>query len=282
MALRPLRTLWAAALLSVAACITSARAEEGNPPAPDRSHLVKQANAPISTIMQIRLQDTYVPELKGLRGEGNTFTLSVTMPLPEHRLLPLRQLSLLTIPAAVTLPGVTGFGDIRFLNIAIIHERRKFIWGIGPVFVFPTASKRETGQGKWQAGPAAAFAFVPEKWLLGVLVQNPISFAGGHDRKETNAMVLQPFVTYQLGNGWFVRSQPQLFFNWKTGKQTLPLDLGFGRLFRIGRQQVNCFVEPFWNISHDGPSPKYGITFGINLLYPDFWKKDASRKGSSQ
>jgi hypothetical protein len=85
-------------------------------------------------------------------------------------------------------------------------------------------------------------------------------------------MILQPFVTYQLGNGWFVRSQPQMFFNWKTGEQTLPLDLGLGRVFRIGRQNVSWFVEPFWNITHDGPSPEYGITFGVTLLYPEFWK----------
>jgi hypothetical protein len=130
-----------------------------------------------------------------------------------------------------------------------------------------------TGQGKWQAGPAAAVAFVPERWLLAVLIQNPISFAGDRDRKDANAMILQPVVTYQLGNGWFVRSQPQMFFNWKTGKQILPLDLGMGRVFRIGRQNVSCFVEPFWNMSHDGPSPKYGITFGVFLLYPNFWNQ---------
>jgi hypothetical protein len=51
----------------------------------------------------------------------------------------------------------------------------------------------------------------------------------------------------------------------------VPLDLGVGRVFKIGRQDVNLFVEPFWNISHDGPAPKFGITFGASLLYPDFW-----------
>src|SRR5215470_17541751 len=70
---------------------------------------------------------------------------------------------------------------------------------------------------------------------------------------------------------WFIRSQPQMVFNWKSGKQVLPLDFGAGRVFKIGRQDVSLFVEPFWNISHDGPAPRYGITFGASLLYPDFW-----------
>jgi hypothetical protein len=196
------------------------------------------------------------------------------MPLPKYRLLPFPQLSLLTLPAAVKLPGyVTGLGDLRFLDIAVFHANPRLFLGVGPMFVFPTASKRETGQGKWQVGPAAAVAFVPENWLVGVLVQNPISFAGDRDRKDVNAMILQPFVTYQFGNGWFVRSQPQMIFNWKTGEQILPIDLGVGRVFRIGRQNVSCFVEPFWNITKDGPSPKYGITFGVTLIYPEFWKR---------
>jgi len=261
-------------LLSTFACLSGVCADEGKAIGPDQSNLVNQANAPISSIMQIRFQDTFVPEFSDLHGSGNTFTLALTMPLPKYRLLPFPQLSLLTLPAAVTLPGqVTGLGDLRFLNVAIFKAGPRLLWGVGPIFVFPTASERETGQGKWQVGPAAVVAFLPENWLVGVLVQNPISFAGDRDRKDTNAMVLQPFVTWQLGNGWFVRSQPQMFFNWKTGKQTLPLDLGVGRVFRIGPQQVSCFVEPFWNISKDGPSPEYGVTFGVTLIYPEFWKK---------
>ena len=54
-------------------------------------------------------------------------------------------------------------------------------------------------------------------------------------------------VTYQLGHGWFVRSEPQMIFDWETNKQLLPVDVGVGRVFKIGPQYVNCFVEPAWN-----------------------------------
>jgi len=207
-----------------------------------------------------------------VHGRGNTFSLAVTMPLPEYRLLPFPQLSLLTLPVAVTLPGeVTGFGDVRLADIAVLDAGYSVLFGLGGTFVFPTASTPLTGQGKWQAGPAAAIAFTPRNWLLGVLFQNPISFAGDPGRAATNALYLQPFVTYQFGGGWFVRSQPQMVFDWKSGKQILPFDLGAGRVFKIGRQDVSLFVESFWNVSHDGPGPKYGITFGASLLFPDFW-----------
>src|SRR5881397_886514 len=107
----------------IAAC--GARAGDSTPIPPAESNLVKQANAPISNILQIRLQDTYVPRFTDLHGQGNTFAMAVTM------------------PTAVTLPGgSTGFGDLRFLDIAVLDAGHKILWGLGPTLVFPTASER--------------------------------------------------------------------------------------------------------------------------------------------
>ena len=271
-----------AVLLGIGIGAGIAQADNGSATSPTQSDLVNEANAPISSLFQVRLQDAYAPAFQGqLRGQGNLFSIAVGMPLPQYRLLPFPQLSLLTIPAAVTLPlplgSLTGFGDIRFLDIAVIDAGHSLLFGVGPTFVFPTASDLTSGQGKWQAGPAAAVAFAPRKWLLGILAQNPISFAGDATRPAANALFLQPFITYQLGHGWFVRSEPQMVFDWETNKQLLPVDAGVGRVFKIGPQYVNCFVEPAWNVTHDGPAPRYAITFGFALLYPNFWGARAAR-----
>lgn len=257
-----------------------ARADSGTAPPPSQSDLVNQANAPISSLFQVRLQDAYAPAFQGaLRGQGNLFSIAIGMPLPQYRLLPFPQLSLLTIPAAVTLPlplgSQTGLGDIRFVDLAVLDAGHSLLFGVGPTFVFPTANNLTTGQGKWQVGPAAAVAFVPRNWLFGVLAQNPISFAGDSTRPAANALFLQPFITYQLGYGWFLRSEPQMIFDWETNKQQLPIDAGVGRVFKVGPQYVNTFVEPAWNVSGDGPAPRYAITFGFSLLYPDFWRSAA-------
>ena len=271
-----------AVLLGIGIGAGIAQADNGSATSPTQSDLVNEANAPISSLFQVRLQDVYAPAFQGqLHGQGNLFSIAVGMPVPQYRVLPFPQLSLLTIPAAVTLPlplgSLTGFGDIRFLDIAVIDAGHSLLFGVGPTFVFPTASDLTSGQGKWQAGPAAAVAFAPRKWLLGILAQNPISFAGDATRPAANALFLQPFITYQLGHGWFVRSEPQMVFDWETNKQLLPVDAGVGRVFKIGPQYVNCFVEPAWNVTHDGPAPRYAITFGFALLYPNFWGARAAR-----
>src|ERR1700730_2604141 len=224
-----------ALILGVCVCTAiaagAARADSGNPTSQSQSDLVNQANAPISSVFQVRLQDAYAPAFQGrLHGQGNLFSIAITMPLPEYRLLPLPQFSLLTIPVAATLPlpggELTAFGDVRFVDVAVINPGHRMLFGVGPTFVFPTASTRKTGQGKWQAGPAAAAAFVPGRLLVGVLAQNPISFAGDATRPAANALILQPFISYQLGRGWFIRSEPQFIIDWQTGKYLLPLDIG--------------------------------------------------------
>jgi hypothetical protein len=206
-------------LLAVVLGASGALAEDDRPSVSAQSDLVKAANAPLSSILQLRLQDSFAPQFWAEHGRGNTFSLAVTMPLPEYRLLPFPQLSLLTLPAAVTVPdGVTGFGDVRLADIAVLDPGHSVLFGFGATLVFPTASTAVTGQGKLQAGPAAAIAFAPRNCLLGVFSQNPISFAGDPKRADTNALFLQPFVTYQVGHGWFIRSQPQMLFDWKSGE----------------------------------------------------------------
>lgn len=237
--------------------------------------IVNQANAPISSIMQVRLRNTYIPKFEHLKGDGNILSVDITMPLPAHRILPIRHLTRVSLPAVVTNPdNKTGSGDLQFIDLAILREKKHFLLAAGPVLIFPTASDRRFGQQKWQVGPAGGFAVYGGRWLGGVLVQNPISVGGDAGRPDVNQMFMQPFVSCDLGRGWFVRSQPQFFFNWKTGGRSFPVDLGFGRTFKIGPQVLSCYVQPFWNFNEGkGTPPRNGITAGITLLYPHFWEK---------
>lgn len=62
----------------------AAQADSGNATSPTQPDLVKQANAPISSLFQVRLQDTYAPVFQGQsHGQGNFISIAVTMPLPE-------------------------------------------------------------------------------------------------------------------------------------------------------------------------------------------------------
>ena len=71
-------------------------------------------------------------------------------------------------------------------------------FGLGPTFVFPTATSKFAGQGAWQAGPACAAVYtrVP-RLLIGFLLQNPISFAyTSPDRPSQNTLAFQPVALF--------------------------------------------------------------------------------------
>jgi hypothetical protein len=130
------RAFWTlGALLAIILGASRAFAADGDATA--QADLVKQANAPISSVLQVRLQDTYAPQFWDLHGQGNAFSIAITMPLPEYRLLPFPQLSLLTVPVAVTLPGeATAFGDVRFADIAVLDPGRSVLLGLGLPWCF--------------------------------------------------------------------------------------------------------------------------------------------------
>src|ERR1017187_93810 len=110
-----------AVLLGIGIGAGIAQADNGSATSPTQSDLVNQANAPISGLFQVRLQDAYAPAFQGqLRGQGNLFSIAVGMPLPQYRLLPFPQLSLLTIPAAAT-PALSLGSSVRFGDLGFVH-----------------------------------------------------------------------------------------------------------------------------------------------------------------
>src|SRR4051812_27275050 len=74
--------------------------------------------------------------------------------------------------------GTMGLGDINPTFFLSPAKPGKLIWGLGPVFLLPTATNRVLGQGKWSGGPSAVPLRQPRHWTLGVLVSNVWNFAG--------------------------------------------------------------------------------------------------------
>lgn len=125
-----------------------------------------------------------------------------------------------SLPVVVTPdPGrVSGIGDLTLFDLFV---PRRFDWGsfgLGPVFVFPTATDSRMGAGKWQIGPAGALMFAGVRHLqLGVIV-NPFSVAGDDDRDAVSQLLVQPILQYNLPRGWYVSmGDLNWSFDWKDG-----------------------------------------------------------------
>jgi hypothetical protein len=251
----------------------SAQAQGSRSSGPDKSLSAKSAD-PTAPLVQLTTDYGVAVSNRGGRGAAFRFQRQPVIPLGAMDWFPVGQIIRPTIPVGTT-PGPdreSGLGDISVFDI-FLPER--FSWGalgVGPVAVFPSATDDRLGQGKWQVGPAAALIFeaIPHV-QLGVIVQNPISFAGDNDRESVNAMTVQPIAQYNFARGWYAAiGDFDWTFDWKSGgKPTIPVALQVGRVLPIFGQQWNLAVEPFYVAVHDGPSPRWGIRFGVSLLLPE-------------
>ncbi|MHB2169382.1 hypothetical protein [Alsobacter sp. R-9] len=169
-----------------------------------------------------------------------------------------------------TLDGATGLGNIQpsfFLSPA---EPGKIIWGVGPVLWLPTATDKVLGVNKWGGGPSAVALRIDGPWVYGVLVNN---IWAGTQNQRVNQMLVQPFLNFNLPDGWYLTSSPVVTSNWlaTSGDQwTVPVGGGFGRLFKVDKLPINAQVQAFYNVVRPNDAATWTLRFQLQALFPTF------------
>jgi hypothetical protein len=145
-----------------------------------------------------------------------------------------------------------GLGDTTFTGFFSPKESGDTTWGVGPVFLIPTATDDVLGSDKWGAGLSFVVLTVPGKWVIGSLFSNVWSFAGS-GAQDVNFFTWQYFINYNLEDGWYLTSAPIITANWEapSGEEwTVPLGGGFGKIFRIGKQPINGSAHVYYNVEN--------------------------------
>lgn len=165
-----------------------------------------------------------------------------------------------------------GLGDINYsLFFNPLETKGKLIWGVGGSITLPTATNDRLGSGKWSAGPTVVGLVQPSWGTYGMLLRQLWSFAGDDDRRGVNQSLIEPFVNYNLNNGWYLLSDSVITVDWKINsgnKMTLPLGGGVGKIFKIGKQAMNARVEAYSNVVKPDGAPDWSIGGTIQFLFP--------------
>jgi len=173
--------------------------------------------------------------------------------------------------------STSGFGDLAYVGLLTPRATTqmgdgKFIWAAGPTFIFPTASETFLGQGKLQAGPAVAAAYLGEDWTLGVFSQHWWSIGGDRDRSETNHTNIQYFVYRKLPDQWSLGASPTISIDWTPNDRpsiNLPIGIGLNKTFFVGKLPVRVGLEAnYYTIRSDGIAPEWGLKFSITPVLP--------------
>jgi hypothetical protein len=162
-------------------------------------------------------------------------------------------------PEPVPGPNVFGLGD---LTDAVLFTpptgSSRFVWGFGPAFTFPIATDARLGSGKWSAGPAFRVAWRPGKWNLGGLFVYLRSYAGDADRGDVEQLLIRGLIRRQLGNGWYLTSNPIITANGNapSGQRWLvPLGGGIGKRLAIGSSEIAVAVHAYANVIKPDGAP---------------------------
>jgi hypothetical protein len=262
-----------------------AGASEAEAPESATAKLAQEFSDPLTTLPQVFIQDAYTPVSYGTAAPTNRVIARLIVPrVPKFSLLPVVQLIrpsffLVTVPAGRGSATRTAFGDMQLFDLAVIPwpaRKTGLFMGVGPVFVFPTATDKLAGQGAWQVGPAFAAIYkgIPGL-LLGCLIQNPISFAyTSPDRRPVSALLVQPVLLAYIGHGFYVKSADATWtMDWRHGTPTtLPLSLGVGYVrVREGWPPINVFVSGEW-MAYRQYAPiaaQTTVRLGMTIAFPE-------------
>ncbi len=182
-----------------------------------------------------------------------------------------------TIFPFVWLPDVTsesgsfssGLSDILFTAF-YVPSSGSTMWGLGPVLEFPSGGENR-GTQKWSAGVSGVLLAQPGDWTLGLLANNVWSFAGDSEADEVNRGLIQYFVVYQLGSGWYLNSAPIITVDWTAEegeKWRVPFGAGGGKLFFLGRLPVNIQSQAYYFVAKPEGSANWQLRFQVQFLFP--------------
>ncbi len=171
-----LMVAWATAPAWAADVPVATEPSEGEAQGGSLDELNKELSNPVSSVWSIAFQqNNYLLEIEGKKDRWNSnLNFQPVLPVALTKDWNLITRPVVTVFNSAPHPNphnpaetdrTTGFGDTVFMEMLAPTPKLvgKWLLGIGPTFIFPTASSDYTGQGKWQVGPAVVVGYLSEK-----------------------------------------------------------------------------------------------------------------------
>ncbi|MHC1788361.1 hypothetical protein [Solidesulfovibrio sp.] len=265
-----LRAFLAAALFCLTLSLVAPTGAQAQPaaegkPSDDLQKLTQESSNPVGSLWMITNQFNF-NVIQSPRGHlfkkprtqfNYNFQPVMTFDLSsDYRLIARPVIPVYNSPYAESLKTVNytfGLGDAELMAmVAPSSTDSGFLFGVGPTAVFPTATGKELGSGKWQLGVAAAAVFMNDTWVAGIFPQQWWSVGGDPSRKEVSLTKAQYFLWYSPAKTWQVGMSPNILIDW-TQKDadnalTLPVGLGVAKLFTLGKLPLKISAEADYSV----------------------------------
>jgi len=240
----------------------------------DATDLAKQTQNPVADMISLPFQNnTYF----GTGPDGKTQNVLLIQPVIPVSLNEDWNLINRPIFPLINQPAFTpdqdrefGLGNIQYEAFFSPKDPvGGWILGFGPYFEFPTNTDDQLGSDNWSAGPSIIAVQMKGPWVYGGLLTHLWSYAGPDP--EVNLTGIQPFVNYNLEDGWYLNYSPVINYNWAADSSnawTVPVGGGVGKIFHLGKQPVNAMVGAYYMVESPDNGPDWQLQLQLQFLFP--------------
>jgi hypothetical protein len=236
--------------------------------------LAKKLANPISDLISVPIQSNYDFGIGA--GDGTKWTTNIQPVIPfgisedwniiSRTILPVIDQEGIA-PAGSSLDEF-GLGD-TVQSFFFSPKQSSPIWGVGPVFLIPTATDSLLGTEKWGIGPTAVVLKQEGPWTYGALANHLWDFAGDDSRDPVNATFLQPFVAYITPTKTTFTLNTETTYDWQNDQWIVPINFIVSQLLKIGDQPVQAFVGARYYAEKPANGPEWGLRLGMTFLFPN-------------
>jgi hypothetical protein len=234
--------------------------------------LAKQLANPVASLISVPVQGNL--DFGMGPGDGSKFTTNIQPVIPFGLNDDWNVISRTILPVidqeGIALGGANdafGLGD-TVQSFFFSPKSSDPIWGIGPVFLLPTATDSLLGSEKWGAGPTGVVLKQSGPWTYGALANHLWDFAGDGSRASVNATFLQPFVSYITDTKTTFTLNSESTYDWQREQWNIPLNFIVSQLLKIGDQPLQLSGGVRYYLETPDGGPEWGLRFAVTWLFP--------------
>lgn len=238
--------------------------------------LAKQLANPIASLTSVPIQINY-DENYGADENGSVWRTNIQPVIPFSMNEDWNIISRTIVPVIdqqdIPSNGVdeSGLGDILqslFFSPAQLTSNG-WTWGVGPVFLLPTASDELLGAEQWGIGPTGVALKQTGPWTYGMLANHIESFSGESDRQDVSASFIQPFLAYVTKTKTTFSVNSESTYDWENENWSVPVNFVASQLLAVRGQAMQLSVGArYWAESPENGPDDWGLRLVLTFLFP--------------